>query len=97
MDAPGLEKQDSALYSPYRTQVDGGGRGSSVLNDGFQDPLGFGIQLTEQEGGVFMEGFPGLGLENGVITFCGHSYLRAKEVGKCGSYVCLEEKSTWSQ
>lgn len=93
MDAPGLEKQDSALYSPYRTQVDGGGRGSSVLNDGFQDPLGFGIQLTEQEGGVFMEGFPGLG------KWC--HYILWPQLSMCkGGWemwlMCvLEEKSTW--
>lgn len=40
-----------------------GRRESSVFSAGFQDLLGFGIQLVEQEREMFTGGFHGLGLE----------------------------------
>lgn len=52
-----------ALHSSSGTHIDGGGKGSAVFSASFQDPLGFGVQLVEQERGAFMGGFYGSVLE----------------------------------
>lgn len=57
-----MGRQGPALHSPSGTQVDWG-RGSAVFSAGFQDPLGFGTQLVEQERRVFVGDFYGPDLE----------------------------------
>lgn len=95
MDALGWEKQGSALPSPSETHVDGGGRGFAVFSAGFQDPVGFRHLAGRTGKRSIHERYLWASPGNGAIIFCGHTYLCAKEDGKCGSSVYPKKKRAW--